>query len=69
MKLFSLLVTHLIKQREMIFVQHNYLSHVNIMFLFSLFIFLSIVLTNKKRENESRHKSCLKRLFKHYLCH
>jgi len=60
--------------REMIFVQpfsNNFLSHTHIIFLFSLFLFLSLLsLTNQRRENQSCHKSCTKELYKyHYsLC-
>jgi len=45
--------------REMIFVQpfcNNFLSYIHIMFLFSLFIFFSLLFfTNKNIENESCH--------------
>jgi len=52
-----MIYTYLIlyKKREMIFVQllYNFLSHTHIIFLFSLFLFLSLLfLTNKKREQQ-----------------
>jgi len=38
---------------------NNFLSHTHIMFLVSLFLFLSLLfLTNKKREKEGCHKIC-----------
>ena len=58
--------------REMIFVQpfwynflYNFLSHTYIMFLFSLFLFFSLLfLTNKKREQQSCLKCCTKMIVK-----
>jgi len=44
---------------------YNFLFHTHIMFLFSLFIFLSLLfLTNEKREQQSCLKGCTKMVVK-----
>jgi len=59
----SYAVSTIVLIREMIFVQpfyDNFLSHTHMLFVSSLFIFLSpLFLTNKKREMQSCHQGCL----------